>query len=274
MQSLLQDLRYALRRLSKSPGFALTAILTLAFGIGATTAIFSIVEGVLLRPLPFPDQRRLVTLGDILEGVKYGADAPGVTAPGTRIYIRDTHAFSSLGGYQPSTYELSDQNFPVQINAARLTSSIFPVLGVSPLIGRTFTQTEDDSSQLLAVLSYQTWRSRFHGDVHVLGRKILLDRKPYQIIGVMPREFEFPLVPGQLNRSELWVPMSFTQAELIQGAGNWGYYLVGRLKPGVTSAQAQSRTLLVRRRRSCAVFLRLFVAVAFIRLSNHSMRPR
>jgi putative ABC transport system permease protein len=239
MQSLLQDLRYALRRLYKSPGFALTAILTLAFGIGATTAIFSIVEGVLLRPLPFPDQRSLVTLGDILEGVKYGADAPGVTAPGTRIYMRDTHAFSSLGGYQPSTYELSGQDFPVQVNAARLTSSIFPVLGVSPLIGRTFTQTEDESNQLLAVLSYQTWRSRFHGDVHVLGRKILLDRKPYEIIGVMPREFEFPLVPGQLNRSELWVPMSFTQAELIQGAGNWGYYLVGRLKPGVNPAQAQ-----------------------------------
>ncbi len=106
-------------------------------------------------------------------------------------------------------------------------------------MGRTFTQKEDESSQLLAILSYQTWRSRFHGDVHVLGEKIFLDRKPYEIIGVMPREFEFPLVPGQLNRSELWVPMSFTQAELIQGAGNWGYYLVGRLKSGVTPVQAQ-----------------------------------
>ena len=83
------------------------AILTLAFGIGATTAIFSIVEGVLLRPLPFPDQARLVMLSHISEGVKYGAEAPGVAAPGTRIYMRDTHAFSSLGGYQPSTYELS-----------------------------------------------------------------------------------------------------------------------------------------------------------------------
>src|SRR5271170_5829500 len=166
----------------KSPGFALTAVLTLALGIGATTAIFSIVEGVLLRPLPFPDPARLITLGDILEGVKYGADAPGVTAPGARIYMRDTHAFSSLGGYQPSTYELSGQGYPVQINAARLTASIFPVLGVSPLIGRTFTQKEDESSQLVAVLSCQTWHSRFHGDVHVLGQKILLDRKPYEII--------------------------------------------------------------------------------------------
>ena len=116
---------------------------------------------------------------------------------------------------------------------------MFPVLGVSPLMGRTFTQQEDEGSQQVAVLSYQTWRSRFHGDARILGQKILLDRKPYEIIGVMPREFEFPLVPGQLNRSELWVPMSFTQAELIQGAGAWGYYMVGRLKPGVTPAQAQ-----------------------------------
>src|SRR5271163_1440105 len=102
------DIRFTLRQLRKSPGFTLTAVLTLAFGIGATTAIFSIVEGVLLRPLPFFDQSKLVTLGDRLEGVKYGDDgAPGVTAPGVRIYMRETHAFSSLGGYQSATYELS-----------------------------------------------------------------------------------------------------------------------------------------------------------------------
>jgi len=239
MESLLQNIRYALRQLRKSPGFTLTAVLTLAFGIGATTAIFSIVEGVLLRPLPFPEPGRLVTLGDVLEGVKYGADAPGVTAPGVRIYMRDTRSFSSLGGYQSSTYELSGAGEPAEINAARLTASMFPVLGVWPLVGRGFTQQEDEESEQVALLSYQTWQSRFHGDPQILGRKILLDRKPYEIIGVMPREFEFPLVPGQLNRSELWVPVSFTQAELVQGAGNWGYYMVGRLKPGVTPAQAQ-----------------------------------
>jgi putative ABC transport system permease protein len=238
--SLVLDIRHGLRQLLKSPGFALTAILTLAFGIGATTAIFSIVEGVLLRPLPFPNQARLATLGDRLEGVEYGADAPGVTPNGIRIYMRDTRAFSNLGGYQISTYELSGLGTPAQINAARLTASMFPVLSVSPLMGRAFTQQEDDGSQQVALLSYQTWRSRFDGDIHILGRRILLDRKPYEIIGVMPREFEFPLVPGQLNRCELWVPMSFTEAERLQGsAGDWAYNMVGLLKPGITPAQAE-----------------------------------
>jgi predicted permease len=225
--------------LRKSPGFTLTAVLTLAFGVGATTAIFSIVEGVLLRPLPFHAPSRLVALGDRLEGVDYGAGGFGVTAPGVRTYIRDTSAFSSLGGYTPTTYELSGVGTPTQINAARLTAGIFPTLGVSPLMGRPFTEQEDDGSQQVALISYQTWRSRFHGDENILGRKILLDRKTYEIIGVMPRDFEFPLVPGQLNRSELWVPMSFTQNELTAGTGSWSYYMVGRLKPGVTPAKAQ-----------------------------------
>jgi putative ABC transport system permease protein len=239
MESLFQGLRYALRQLRRSPGFSLTAVLTLAFGIGAVTAIFSIVEGVLLRPLPFPEPDRLVTLGDIIEGVDYGADAPAVTASGVRTYMRDTRAFSSLGGYQSSAYELSGLGEPAQINAARLTASMFAVLRVWPLVGRVFTRQEDEGSQPVTVLSYQTWQSRFHGDAHILHKRIVLDRKPYEIVGVMPPEFEFPLVPGQLNRSELWVPMSFTQAELTQGAGNWGYYQVGRLKPGVTPVQAQ-----------------------------------
>jgi predicted permease len=239
MNNVWLDIRYALRQLRKAPGFTLTAVLTLAFGIGATTAIFSIVEGVLLRPLPFPAPDRLVTLGDHLEGVEYGSDTPGVTAPGVVTYSRDTHTFSSIGGYTPTTYELSGTSEPALINASRLTASIFPALGVSPIMGRVFTQQEDESSQQLAVLSYQTWRSRFHGDAHIIGQKLLLDRKPYEIIGVMPREFEFPLVPGQLNRSELWVPMSFTQPELVQGAGSWSYYVVGRLKRGITPQQSQ-----------------------------------
>jgi hypothetical protein len=213
METLIQDLRYALRQLRKSPGFTLTAVLTLAFGIGATTAIFSIVEGVLLRPLPFPEPGRLITLTDVLEGA--GNSVLGTTAPGIRMYTRDTHGFSGLGGYQQNGYELSGIGEPAHINASRLTASIFPVLGVSPLMGRIFTQQEDEGGQQVAVLSYQMWRRRFHGDAQILGQKILLDRKPYEIIGVMPRDFEFPLVPGQLNGSELWVPTSLTP-------GSWG----------------------------------------------------
>ncbi len=239
MEPLFLDVRHAARQLRKSPWFTLTAALTLAFGIGATTAIFSIVEGVLLRPLPFSDPAQLVTLGDTLEGVDYGGEAPGVTAPGVRTYIRETHAFASLGGYTPASFELSGAGDPAQINASRLTATMLPTLGVSPLLGRTFTQREEESSQQVAVLSYQTWRSRFHGDPHILGQKILLDRNPYQVIGVMPHDFEFPLVPGQLNRSELWVPMSLTPAELVEGAGAWAYNLVGRLPPGVLPQQAQ-----------------------------------
>lgn len=237
MTNLWNDIRFAARQSRQSPAFTLTAVLTLAFGIGATTAIFSIVEGVLLRPLPFPEQDRLLCFGDFPEGVDAAGATPNVTAPGARIYMRDMSAFSSLGAYQQTGFEFSGMGEPAQINASRLTASIFPVLGVSPLMGRGFTQQEDDGSQQVAVISYQMWHSRFHGDANIIGQKIQLDRKPYEIVGVMPREFEFPLVPGQLNRSELWVPMSFTQAE-FGNAGSWNYGMVGRLKPGVTATQA------------------------------------
>ena len=111
----------------------------------------------------------------------------------------------------------------------------------APLLGRVFTADEDEHSQQVAVLSYATWVSRFHRDPQMLGTKILLDRKPYIVIGVMPRNFEFPLIPGQFNRSELWVPMSFQPDELVPAAGaNWSYRMVGRLKPGVSAEQAQS----------------------------------
>ncbi|MGA2634386.1 MAG: ABC transporter permease [Terracidiphilus sp.] len=237
---LIRDLRYALRQLRKSLGFTLTAVLTLAFGIGATAAIFSIVEGVLLRPLPFPQPERLAVLSDHLEGTDFGNNGEsGVTTPEIIAYQRGTKAFTSLGGYRPANYELSGVGIPAQINAARMTAKTFAVLGVAPRIGRAFTQQEDEGSAQVALLSYATWHSRFGADPQVLGRKILLDRKPYEIIGVMPRDFEFPLVPGQLNRSELWVPLSPTHDELTIGAANWCCGMVGRLKPGVTAAQAQ-----------------------------------
>ena len=233
---MLKDLRYSMRQLRNAPGFALTAILTLALGIGATTAIFSIVEGVLLRPLPFPDAKRLVIFGDSLDGADLGR--PSVPAPEAVQYMRDAHSFDSLGVYRDGMYELSGVGEPAHITASRMSASMFSVLDVNPVMGRVFTKQEDEGKSQVAVLSYATWMSRFHGDPRAIGEAIELDRKPYEIIGVMPREFEFPLVPGQLNRSELWVPMSFTTGDL-KNDSSWNFPMVGRLKAGVSMEQAR-----------------------------------
>jgi putative ABC transport system permease protein len=238
MNNFWLDIRYALRQLRKSPGFTLTAVLTLAFGIGATTAIFSIVEGVLLRPLPFADPGRLMALGDTIEGVDLGI-APATSAPSIAMYTHGTSSFTGMGAYRQTSFELSGNGQPDVISAAQLQASVLPVLGVSPQMGRFFTQQEDDSSAAVTVISYEMWHSRFHGDAHVLGQTILLDRKPYEIVGVMPRDFEFPVVPGQLNRSELWVPTSLSAAEIAAAIGSWNFSMVGRLKPGVNPEQAR-----------------------------------
>ena len=238
---MLNDLKYAARQLRKTPAFTSTAIVMLALGIGATTAVFSIVEGVLLRPLPFRHPEQLVDITDKVKGADLSGDGySGVTGPDIRAYTRGTHSFENLGGYQTTTYELSGADNSEQVNAARLNAGVFSTLGVNPLLGHFFTQQEDDQHQQVTVLSYLLWKERFHGDSHVLGAKLLLDRKPYTIIGVMPQSFEFPLLPGQLNRSSLWVPMSLTQTELTQGVANWTFQMVARLKPGVTSVQAQN----------------------------------
>jgi hypothetical protein len=138
-------------------------------------------------------------------------------------------------------FELSGIGQPAQINGSRMTPSVFSALGIAPLMGRVFTVQEDQQKEQVAVLSYATWKGRFGGNPRILGAKILLDRKPYLVIGVMPGSFEFPLNPGRLNRSELWVPMSFSPQELSPEAeSSWYLGMVGRLKPGVTPAQAQS----------------------------------
>ncbi len=242
LAQILQDIRYTLRQLRKSAGFTVTAILMLAFGIGATTAIFSIVEGVLLRPLPFPDPDRVVVLGDVLEGSHCASCTHAyVTAPDIRNYMRDTHSFAQVGGYQGTGFEFSRAGDPVAVNATRMSSEVFAALNVEPLLGRIFTQREDEESQHVAVLSYGMWTSRFHGDASILGSKILLDRNPYVVLGVMPRDFEFPLKPGHVNQSELWVPLSLRPEEFTGGsAASWIFRMVGRLKPGLTAAQAQN----------------------------------
>ena len=236
MHAYTQELRFAFRQLRKAPGFTLAAVLTLALGIGAATAIFSLVEGILLRPLPFADPDRLVQLGDHLGS---SPNTP-VTAREIAAYANATSAFSSLGGYISGNYELSGSARPEEIYAARFTAGVFPTLGVRPVLGRVFTQQEEDDHQPLAVISYSLWLNRYHRDANVLGSSIVLDRRPYTIIGVMPRNFEFPLQPGHLNQAQLWMPMSLTPDELTdEHAGFWGYHIVARLKDGVTIPQAR-----------------------------------
>jgi predicted permease len=239
---IVQDTRYTFRQLRKAPGFTATAILMLALGIGATTAIFSIVEGVLLRPLPFPDSARIVVLGDVLEGSHCASCThANVTAPDIRNYMRDTQSFSHLGGYQWKGFELSGTGDPITVRAARMSGEVFAALGVAPMLGRVFSQQEDEAHQPVVVLSFSMWRSRFNSDAKILGTTILLDRKPYIVIGVMPRNFEFPMNSGYVNQTELWVPLSLRPEEFTAGyAASWNFRMVGRLKPGITAAQAQS----------------------------------
>ena len=238
----LQDVRHTLRQLRNSPAFTATAVSILALGIGLTTAIFSIVEGVLLRPLPFLNPKNLVILGDVLQASNcdYCSHA-SVTAADIRNYMRDAQGFTHLGGYHTTGFELSGTGDPVPVRATRMSGEVFAALGVSPQMGRAFTQQEDDQHQPVAVLSYGMWRSRFQGSPNIVGTKILLDRRPYSVVGVMPRDFEFPLMPGHLNHSELWVPLSLRPEEFTAGsAASWNFRMVGRLKPGVSAAQAQT----------------------------------
>jgi putative ABC transport system permease protein len=235
MRTLLQNFRIAARQLSKSPGFSLTVVVTLALGIGSTTAIFSLVEGVLLRPLPFRDPGRLVILGDHIGN---GPNTP-VTAREILNYAAATTAFSSMGGYTGTTYELSGGAVPQAVNGARVSAGVFTTLGVEPILGRVFSPGEENSRDPVAVIGYDLWLNRFHRDPGVLGRVIDLDRRAYTIVGVMPRSFEFPLQTGRLNQAQLWVPLSITPDELSESnAGVWVFQMVARIKDGVSLSQA------------------------------------
>ncbi|HEY6852105.1 MAG TPA: ABC transporter permease [Terracidiphilus sp.] len=233
---LLRDLRYALRQLASAPGFTLTAVLTLAIGIGGVTAVFSVVLAVLLRPLPFKDSGRLISLHEHIEGDSHDLS---VTAPDVLTFERESKAFSGVGGFVGSGYELTGAGAPFKARAERVTASLFPLLGIDPMLGRTFTRQEDDDALPVTVISYALWKERFHSDPNVLGTKVDLDRRPYVIVGVMPRSFEFPLDAGRLSHRDLWVPMSFSPEEAKSEGDNFDYSAIARLKPGITMSQAQ-----------------------------------
>jgi len=235
MYTLAPGLRFPYRQLRRTPWVTLTLVLNLSLGIGGATAIFSLAEGILLRPLPFNHPDRLVLLGDHLGN----SPRTPVTAREIGTYASATQAFSGTGGYIDASYEVSGGAIPEQVNGARFTAGVFPTLGVSPILGRTFTQKEEDGHEPVAVICYGLWLSRYHRDPHVIGNSIILDRRAYSIIGVMPRSFDFPPAAGYLDRAQLWVPMSLTADELSdEHAGFWGYHIVARLKDGFSLSQA------------------------------------
>ena len=235
MPTLFRDFRYAARQLGKNPGFTITVVLALALGIGATTAIFSIIEAVLLRPLPLADPDRLVMLGEHIGNSPH----TGVAARDIITYTQETRAFSALGGYAVFSGELSGGATPEQVEVGRFNASVFTTLGVQAVLGRVFNTQEENAHQLLAVISDRLWQNRFHRDPHVIGGSIVLDRTTYTIVGIMPRSFEFPLGRGTLYPVQLWVPLSFTPGQLSElEAGNFRYQMVARIRDGVTLHEA------------------------------------
>src|SRR5579864_1190233 len=236
MQTPLRNFRYAIRQLRNSPGFALSAILTLTLGIGGTVAVFSVFEAVLLRPLPFKAPDRLVSIHERSDQDTHELQ---VSAPDVLTFARESKAFSGVAGFISAAYELTGVGSPFEAQAERVSASLFPTLGVEPMLGRTFSQHEDNSSVPVAVISYTLWNERFQADRNILGGTIDLDRRPYTVIGVMPRNFEFPLDAGRLSHRDVWIPLSLTPTEKDSEGSSFDFSVVARLKPGVTSAQAQ-----------------------------------
>jgi putative ABC transport system permease protein len=240
LESCAQDIRYALRTLRKSPGFTLVAILTLALGIGVNTSLFSIVNTVLLQPLPFKDPSRLVMLFEGLPQI--GSPKFPFSTPDFTVFERGQKSFASVGAIQDKEFEVSGQGEPDRIVGARVSASIFPMLGTAPTLGRFFTQKEDVPGRNVAVLSYGLWQRRYGGRRDIVGETIELDRQPYTVIGVMPRHFVFPLPgpPANALPAALWVPMAFTPAELQGWGSRYDLSVFARLRSGVSLQQARS----------------------------------
>ncbi|HEX5422266.1 MAG TPA: ABC transporter permease, partial [Candidatus Acidoferrales bacterium] len=243
LYSVWQDLRYGLRALRKSPGFTAVAVLTLALGIGANSAMFSVVDAVLLRPLPFDNPSRLMMIGEGFPSL--GFPNIGVSAQDFTIYAREQKSFESIGAFQNKNFDLSGGAEPERAIGARVSASIFQTLGAQPLLGRTFTAREDNPGIHVVVLSYGLWQRRYAGNRAIVGRIITLDRVPYTVIGVMPKQFRFPMrgpqdmIAENNQPADLWVPLGLTPEEL-QWNGMYANAVLGRLKPGITFRQAQA----------------------------------
>jgi putative ABC transport system permease protein len=241
MQSWLQDLRYGARQLANKPGFTLIAILTLALGTGANTAIFSVVNAVLLKPLPFPEAERLVMVWEDQSAIGFPRND---AAPANYVDWKSGQAtFEDMATLDWRSLNLTGDGEPERIAVYGVSANLFPMLGVQPARGRNFSEAEDQpGAARVVILSHGLWQRRYGGDPDIVNRDILLNNETYTVIGVMPKGFQF-----LQNYIGLWVPAAFEQHQL---ADRDNHYLtvVGRLKQGVTIHQAQADILAISQR--------------------------
>jgi putative ABC transport system permease protein len=242
LESVGADVRFALRQLGRSPGFAAAALFTLALGLGADAAVFSLFDTVWLHPLPYPDPGRLMLVTEVEPG--QGQDEFGVAVQEAQDYQSRSRTFAQMGTFESADFNLTDEGEPLRVNAAKVSSSVFALLGVPPMLGRTFVPEEDRyGSDHVAVLSSNLWKKKYAGDPGILGKAVKLDETPYLVIGVMPASFRFPFDGKPLSeRADLWVPdaVAPTRLEPHNRLMEFGVGLIGRLKPGVTEANARA----------------------------------
>jgi putative ABC transport system permease protein len=238
MRILWQDVRYGARAIRRAPVFSAMVILTLALAIGALTAIFSVVNGVMLRAMPCSDPDRLAILYESI-----GRSGPiGFSAPDFRAFEQRVTRLSAIAAFGNRDYELSGIDQPERVTGARVSAELFKVLGVEPQLGRSFTRQEDEGRIPVALVNDGLWRRKFGADPSIVGRAILLERKPYTVIGVMPRSFVFPNRGTLLNNvpADVFVPISFSDQELTGFGSMYNNTVVGRLAPGASVAEASA----------------------------------
>ena len=240
METILQDLRYGFRMLLKHPGFTMVAVVALALGIGANTAIFSVVNAVLLRPLPFAEPSRLVNLWEshIQRGINQGA----VSYPNFADWRDQSQVFEGMASYHQNDFILTGVDEPARLEGAVVNADLFPLLGATPILGRTF-QTEEDKpgdAGRVVILSNRLWKNRFSSNPDIVGKAMVLNGKDYTVVGVMPEGFQFPV---QNQPIELWATVAVDsggEEPMTSQRGAHYMAVLARLKPNVTRAQAQS----------------------------------
>jgi putative ABC transport system permease protein len=236
MGMLIQDVRFALRQMGKKPGFTIVVVLTMALGIGANAAIFSVLDAVLLRPLPYGHPEQLIKVWSRFTGIGIPNDQNWVSAPEFRDFQQLNHSFAALAAIGSASVNLGVKGSPQRLVGASVSPSLFPMLGAQPLLGRTFLNEEaQPGHDHEVVLSYGLWRRVFAGKPNVIGSTIDIDGVPMSVVGVMPAGFAYP------DETEIWGPLAFSPDDLSENSrGNHGYQVLGRIKPGLSLAQVQS----------------------------------